>query len=275
MTFVEVPSAKIRYELTGSGDPTVLVHGSLVDGRTWSLVQPGLSASLSVLSYDRRGHGESVGAMRTRPVRDDALDLANLLEKLDLYPVHLIGHSYGGVVSLRLAVDRPELVRSVSVHEPPFLGLLEDDPVDSLEGARLREGIERIQGAIRAGQVEAAAREVVDAFSVEDGAWERLRPEVREGLARHLDRWAEEFSDPESTRAEPSELHDLLIPVLVTNGERSPPFVRRITRHLADQLKNATLRSIPDAGHVPHISDPNRFIALTQAFLVERNVPST
>lgn len=275
MPTATLPGASIRYELSGHGDPTVLIHGSLVDRTSWEMVRPGLSQSLEVLTYDRRGHGESTGSTRSHPVRDDAEDLAQLLEQIDLYPAHLIAHSYGGAVALCLATERPEMVRSLALHEPPFVGLLEDDPATAPEAERLRAGTDAILALVRAGQSGAAARSIVNAFSVEDGAWDRLRPEVQQGLLRNVDRWAEELGDPESTRPDRGALAELLIPVLLTTGERSPPFVRRITTLLAERLRNSTFRTLPRVGHVPHLSDPDQFIALVHGFLVERNVPTT
>ena len=275
MPTANLRNAQIRYDLSGAGDPTVMVHGSLVDRGSWDAVRPGLAQSLTVLTYDRRGHGESVGAVRTRPVRDDSGDLAELLEALDLFPVHVIAHSYGGAVAFRLAADRPEMVRSIALHEPPFFGLLDEDPADALEGERVRAGTEAIRDLVRSGQRERAAREIVGAFSVEEGAWERLRPEVQQGLLRHVDRWAEELGDPEATRPDGALFAELLIPTLLTAGERSPAFVRRITDRLAGRLRNATLWTLPGVSHVPHLSNPDQFIALIHGFLVERNVPST
>jgi pimeloyl-ACP methyl ester carboxylesterase len=275
MTIATLPHASIAYDILGRGDPTVLVHGSLSDRRTWERVRVGLAPSLRVLVYDRRGHGESTGAVRAHPVRDDAADLAQLLEALDLFPVHLIAHSYGGAVALRLAADRPEMVRSLDLHEPPFIGLLEDDPATAPEADRLLSAARTMQSLARSGHPEAAMRQIGDALSGEEGAWDRLASDVQQGLLHLADRWAEELDDPDATRPDRAELAELLIPALLTTGERSPPFLHRITGLLADQLPNATLRTLPGVGHVPHLSDPDQFIALVHGFLVERNVPST
>jgi pimeloyl-ACP methyl ester carboxylesterase len=275
MASAKLENADLRFDLDGEGDPTVLIHGSLVDRTSWDPVRTRLAQSLSVLAYDRRGHGESTGALRPHPVRDDAIDLAQLLQAIDFYPVHLIAHSYGGAVALRLAVDRPEMVRSLVLHEPPFIGLLEEDPATAPEAERLWAGTTAIQALFDAGRPTEAAREIVNAFSVEEGAWERLPPGARSSLIRHIDRWAEELRDPEATHVDRAVLADLLIPALVTTGERSPPFVGRIASRLTDCLRNGTLRTLPGAGHAPHLSDPDQFIATVHSFLVERNVPST
>jgi len=275
MPIVSLRSAKIAYEVAGVGDPTVLIHGSLVDRTSWERVRKGLAPSLTVLTYDRRGHGESTGAPREHPVRDDADDLADLLGSLDLFPVHVIAHSYGSAVALRLASDRPEMVRSLSLHEPPFLALLEEDPATEPEAERLETATRAMLERVRSGDREGAVREVVDSLSLEEGAWDRMGRPVQKTMLRNADRWAEEVSDPEAIRPNVEAANDLLIPILLTKGERSPPFLHRITDRLASGLRNVTVRTIPGAGHAPHVSDPDLFIALIHGFLVERSVPFT
>jgi pimeloyl-ACP methyl ester carboxylesterase len=275
MSVVSLHGTELYYEVHGSsGDPTLLLHGSLVDHRCWDAIVPPLAQNLQVVAYDRRGHGQSTGPTRVHPVRDDAADLAGLLEKTDLYPAHIVAHSYGGAVALRLAIDRPEMVRSLTLHETPFVGLLEDDPVSAEEARRLLLGIRRIQDLMRAGDLSSAVREVVGAFSSESGAWDRLRPEAQQQLIQNASRWSEEFGDPEAIRPEGRGLADLLVPVLLTSGERSPPFLRRVNAALAESLRNVRVLTIPDAGHVPHITSPLQYAGLLLSFLLERNVPT-
>ena len=253
----------------------MLLHGSLVDRRTWDAVRPGLAQSLTVLVYDRRGHGESTGPLRNHPVQDDAKDLAGLLEAIDLFPVHVVAHSYAGAVALRLAVERPEMVRSLLLHEPMLVGVLGDDPATAPEAERIMEAVQSMQNLVKSGHPELAAREIMDALSTEEGGWSRLSPGVQRGLLRHVDRWVEELGDPDATRPERDAFADVLIPVLLTTGERSPPFLHRIVAGTAGRLRNASVRTLPGVGHVPHLTDPDSFIALVHSFLVERNIPFT
>jgi pimeloyl-ACP methyl ester carboxylesterase len=167
------------------------------------------------------------------------------------------------------------MVRSLYLHEPPFVRLLEEDPATAPEADRLSAETKAIQSLVRAGKIEAAAREIADALSSDGGTWDRLRSEVRQSVLGYMVRWAEELDDPEATQPDPAVLSELLIPVLLTTGERSPPFLHRITDLLGERLRNATVRTLPGVGHVPHLSDPDLFIATVQGFLVERNVPST
>lgn len=257
-----------------SGDPTVLVHGSLVDHHNWDAVVGPLSEGLQVLTYDRRGYGRSTGPALTHAVRDDAQDLAGVLEKTELYPAHIVTHSYAGAVALRLAEERPEMVRSLALHEPPMVGLLENDPVSAAEAHRLLDLVAQLQERVRAGDLELAARSLVQTFSVQEGAWERLRPEVQAMAMRHVDLWSREFADRESVEPDSRALRDVMVPVLLTAGEQSPPFLRRIATALAGSLRNVTHQVIPDVGHVPQVSAPHQYVGILLTFLLERNVPT-
>lgn len=269
-----VRGVELHYEVHGSsGDPVVLIHGSLVDLHAWDPIVPGLAHSLEVVSYDRRGHGESVAVPRAHPVRDDAADLAGLLEGLNLYPAHVVAHSYGGAVALRLAIDRPEMVRSLAIHEPPFVGLLAAEPSTALEGEQLLAGARLLQQLIRSGERALAAQELVGTFSTQPGAWGRLPPPVQQACLRTVDQWAEEFDDPEALLPDVAASRDLLLPALLTYGSESPGFLRRITRSLGVLLHNSQVLEIPDAGHVPQLARPHQYAGLLLNFLLERNVP--
>jgi pimeloyl-ACP methyl ester carboxylesterase len=273
---IPVRGGELAYDLHGSGgDPVVLVHGSYVDRRTWDRILPGLSQALHVLAYDRRGYGASSAGPIAGTVRDDAEDLVGLLTELDHFPAHVVAHSYGGAVALKLAAERPEMVRSLAIHEVPYVGLLEDDPTSAPEAERLEDGVRRMRDLIRAGRRAEAAEQLVDQFSTEPGAWARMPAGARASFEGYADRWAAEYGDPEAIRPDPIALHDLLIPVLLTEGGLSPPFLRRITAALEAHLRNGRVQELPESGHAPHLTRPNQYVGLLVNFLLERNVPVT
>ena len=107
----------------GEGEPAVFVHGSFGWGEeTWREQRP-LADSHRLLLVDRRGFGGSPANGRVDFERD-ADDVAELLAD----GAHLVGHSYGGVVSLLAAARKPHAVRSLTVIEPPALGLVRGNP---------------------------------------------------------------------------------------------------------------------------------------------------
>ncbi|MGI0129720.1 MAG: alpha/beta fold hydrolase [Thermoplasmata archaeon] len=269
-----VRGGELSYELSGtSGDPVVLVHGSLSDRHVWDEVVPVLAQSMEVVSYDRRGHGGSPAARRGHPVRDDAADLAGLLEELNVYPVHVIAHSYGGAVALRLAADRPEMVRSLSVHEPPFLGLLADDPASASEAAELLDEVRDLKGLVRAGKTAVVAERLFERFSTEPRAWSRLSSGYQRSITNTVDRWAEEFDDPEAVVPDRAACRELMVPTLLTEGSESPRFLHRVTAALAELLHNSRVVEIPGVGHSPQVARPHQYVGLLLTFLLERNVP--
>lgn len=263
------------YETHGEGgDPVALVHGSLSDHRSWEAVLGPLSTALQVVTYDRRGYGRSAGPRRVHAVREDAADLAVLLERTELFPAHIVAHSYAGAVALRLAVDRPELVRSLALHEAPLIRLLANDPEFSSEVHRWLDLIATSRSAVASGEFDRAAHVVVDAFSMRPGAWDRLRPEARLLATETIGLWSDEFADPESTLPDLPALDDVWVPVLLTQGGESPPVVRRIVATLAGSLRNVTCRTIEGAGHAPHLTSPDPYVGILSTFLLERVVPT-
>src|SRR6266480_6179288 len=156
MPFSPINETWLHYERSGAGEPLVLVHGSWVDGRLWDAVRPALSQSFEVVSFDRRGHSRSVPAPASGTIHDDVDDLAGLIEELDLRPAHVAGASWGGSIALRLAAARPELLRSLSVHEPPLFDLLDDR--DWPELAELRSVLATVAESLDSGDLVGAAR---------------------------------------------------------------------------------------------------------------------
>nr|WP_167216264.1 alpha/beta hydrolase [Kribbella shirazensis] len=117
----------------GAGNVLLLVHGWGGDGHSWDPVRFG---ARRVVTVDLRGHGRS-------PVPDDgyrpadyAADLAALITATGLQPVVAVGHSMGGQVVVRLALDHPELVRALVVIDPAYGA---DDAEAATFGRRLAD----------------------------------------------------------------------------------------------------------------------------------------
>jgi pimeloyl-ACP methyl ester carboxylesterase len=116
-------AAPVHVTVWGEGEPAVFVHGSFGWGEeTWREQRP-LGEEYRLLLIDRRGFGASPPDGRVDFERD-ADDVAELLGD----GAHLVGHSYGGVVSLLAAARRPESVRSLALIEPPAFGVARGTP---------------------------------------------------------------------------------------------------------------------------------------------------
>ncbi|MGH2989690.1 MAG: alpha/beta fold hydrolase [Solirubrobacterales bacterium] len=196
MAEIDVNGVRTHYELAGDGDGMVLVHGSWDDLHAFDGVAPALAQRYRVLAYDRRGHSGSTGE---GTIDDDVADLAALIESLDLAPAHVVGHSLGGSVALRFAIARPDLLRTVNVHEPPLFALLADDPEGRAQLEEAAGRIEEVVAEIEAGNPETAARRFVDEVALGPGAWETLPPKVHDTMIGNAATFAEEVRDRRCT----------------------------------------------------------------------------
>lgn len=272
-TRVPVDGAELAAWITGGpGEPVALVHGSFVDHTTFDRVALLLDRSLVVVRYDRRGHGASDRASGPYELERDARDLAALVEALDLHPVHLVGHSLGGLVALEVALDRPELVRGLVLHEPPLYGLL---PSASPDLARMREATARAVRRLDEGERSRAARELTEEMGLSEGEWERLGGAGQEVVFRHAARALAELESAATFAAAIDRLDQLDLPVLVTSGATTPPVFAEIADRLAARLPNARRRILAGTGHVPQLAAPALFGGVVLEFLLDRNVPVT
>lgn len=85
----------------------MLIHGAWVDRHNWDQFVPHVSGEFQVLSYDRRGHGDSDRPEFQGRMQDDVDELAGLLTRLSLAPAHVVGNSHGGMIALRMAANHP------------------------------------------------------------------------------------------------------------------------------------------------------------------------
>lgn len=119
MQTIEIGDAVLAYTERGSGSPVLLIHGSGTYSRTFEPVLDELPDDVRAIAYDRRGFGASTGPP-ARGLGEHVEEAAALLEALDAAPATVLGSSTGGVVALRLAVARPELVSALVLVEPAF-----------------------------------------------------------------------------------------------------------------------------------------------------------
>ena len=108
-----VRGAHIRYFVGGDGSSLVLVHGLGGAASNWVELAPALSRSYRVLALDLPGHGGSSPLPAAPSLTPFADVVAAVAEREGLLPAAVVGHSFGGLVTLRLALRRPEAVRAL------------------------------------------------------------------------------------------------------------------------------------------------------------------
>jgi pimeloyl-ACP methyl ester carboxylesterase len=244
-----------------------------VDGGVWDGVVPLLSRSFEVLAYDRRGHGHSSCPPGQGSVREDVADLASLIEVLELGAAHVAGASLGGSIALRLAAARPELVCSVSVHEPPFFDLLDAEEPDIPELTELRLRLATVAERLASGDLEGGARLYFDKVAETPGGWEGLDRRRRELLLSHAPTYLDQCRDPDALGIEIEQLASFEGPALLTHGDRRPPLFRRIVDRVAAVMPGARTEAIPGSAHDPQLTHPGPYARLIEDLVGDRVVP--
>lgn len=141
-------SGSLRYHVGGAGEPLLLLHGLAGSTGNWVELLPELLSRYRVLSVDLPGHAGSGRLQRGATTADFAAVAATVLEAEATGPALVAGHSFGGLVALRLAQSRPELVR----------GLLLVSPAGIATSTRVAHAIVLVSATIRPGRLVAPLR---------------------------------------------------------------------------------------------------------------------
>jgi len=273
-----VPGARIRYRAAGSG-PTLLLGQSGEGGIDRAVPLAALLADrFTVVTYDRRGLAGSPVDDLAAPVTmathvDDA---ARLIAAVADGPVLMAGFSYGAVIGLHLAVERPHLVAGLVAHEPVAPGLL-----SAPDAERLRTELASVE-AIHAAQGWMAAIRAIGPILGIDPARQQREPGVELGspFAEHRRADFERFLAVDIPAARQDHLARadvaaIRVPVIAAAGADTPVHVldRRAAVELAGLL-GSELVAFP-GGHNGDLVRPRAFAAaLTESLSVlDRNVP--
>jgi len=226
---------ELNYTESGRGVPLIFVHGTLGDYSTWESQMGPFSGSYRAISYSRRYNYPNSNKMQPRhSAIVEAEDLAAFIKKLDLGRVHVIGHSYGGYTALFLAIKHPELVRTLTLSEPPVV--FADDSVEQTKQRVLKQA----RAAFENGDTEGAVRAIID--STHEGAYAKIPESIRPLLLRN----AEELralvrSDDMYPPLDRAIVRKIAAPTLLLSGEKSTPSLKSASTEL-EQLLPEKLR---------------------------------
>lgn len=260
------------YITTGEGAPLVLLHGALDCGAlSWYSVLPALAKDFRVIAPDCPGYGESAKPVTHYNVAFYVEWLHSFFQKLDLPPAILMGSSQGGAIALHYAIRYPQhikqlvlvnsagLVSQYSVSVFGFLvrsGLLKLLPLQLLE--RWLENyllVNRTQLDERFDLLKQYEKQVTTTLKDQQSAYWRRSIQI--------------------TRALPmTELRQVSQQTLLLWGEHDYLFPARIAQMAAQAIPQAYFQLIPEAGHAPHLENPNGFLHSLHTFLQERLLPA-
>src|SRR3989442_3585884 len=191
----DVGQVKLVYVEAGLGEPVVFVHGMPTDYRAWNgQIQP-FSSKYHTIAYSRRLAQPNQNSMdyEKSTIENNSADLVGLIQELEISPVHLVGHSYGGFASAFCASTNPQLIRTLTLIEPAvstillknlksmsgFLGLLLEHPSIAVSAAKFqRNSLNPSLKAFRQGDFDAALRYNLDGIMNRHGPWYQIPAQV-------------------------------------------------------------------------------------------------
>jgi pimeloyl-ACP methyl ester carboxylesterase len=123
MQSVNVNGVDLDYEVTGAGEPVLLISPVIADGFLPLLAEPALADHYRLIRYHKRGWVGSTHTPAPVSIADHADDAAALLDHLGLRPAHIAGHSSGAAVAAQLALDHPQYVHTLVLLEPSLISV--------------------------------------------------------------------------------------------------------------------------------------------------------
>jgi pimeloyl-ACP methyl ester carboxylesterase len=243
------------------------IHSFASSWRQYRSLVTRLAPAAHVIVPDLYGHGGHPAWCWKRPftLADEAAALEALLPPAG--PLHLVGHSYGAAVALRLAAGHRARVRSMALYEPAVWGTLtalRPGEPGTLEIEAVRDDTSRL---IAAGELEAASERFVD-YWAGAGAWAATplerRPRLMDAVAGLRHGWHATFLERWTMDA----LRALDIPCLLLTGTRSTSAARLGLRLLSESLPRATVLEFEGLDHLGPMSHPQLVDPAIQAFLL-------
>ncbi|MCX7566972.1 alpha/beta hydrolase [Sulfitobacter sp. F26169L] len=248
----------------GAPRRALAIHCTLGHTGAWRGVAAALKDDLSLLAFDLPSHGRSGVWDRTGNVHDVATDMARALIN---EPMDLIGHSFGATVALRIAVETPELVRSVTMIEPVyFAAAIEDEPELLVQ---YKEDSQELDAAFASGDEREAARVFNRGWG--DGTpWDSLPKKMQDymaGLVHYVPASAACLHYDSAGLLQPRRMARANMPVLLIEGDQSPPMSAKVGVSLEKRLPDVERVIIKGAGHMLPVTHPDAVVAPVRALL--------
>ncbi|MGM9923110.1 MAG: 2-succinyl-6-hydroxy-2,4-cyclohexadiene-1-carboxylate synthase [Bacillus sp. (in: firmicutes)] len=263
---IESNGVAYEVEITGAGEPLLLLHGFTGDSSTWKNLSD-LHENYRCIMPDLIGHGKTDHPEKAERYRieEAANDLRTILEKLNIDQVHVVGYSMGGRLGLAFAVLHSEKVKTLTL-ESASPGLATEEERDSRkrQDDRLAEKIER-EGI--ASFVE--YWQDIPLFQSQNRLAPQFKRQIHKQRLANSEKGLANSLRGMGTGVQPSwwnELQSLAMPVFLITGSYDEKFCR-IAKAMKECIKRCEWRTIQEAGHAIHVENPEMFGRIVSGFV--------
>jgi pimeloyl-ACP methyl ester carboxylesterase len=258
MSAILLDAGIVHYEVFGRGKPILLLHGWLGSWRYWMPTMESLSDTFRTYALDFWGFGDTDQPGDRYSIDDYVRQLSDFLDGLGISSISLVGHSLGGVVALRAALDFPQRVDKLVLVDTPIHG---DSLAASVKLAR--NPFSRLVAGPRT-MVGLWMR----SLKKSSADWAQMYDEIVEDTTRLDENAVQESVEHMLTLDLRPDLQKLYTHTLVIHGEKDE-FVSPDQTHLFNGETVATAQVVILQGcrHFPFLDEPSKFNRLLKEFL--------
>jgi pimeloyl-ACP methyl ester carboxylesterase len=261
--------AALKCRQAGSGPAVLCLHSSGGSSAQWKALTGRLARGHRVIAPDFLGHAGSPAPVAGggTVLEQDTAQVAAIAAAHG--GVHVVGHSYGAAVALRLALEHPRLVRSMVLYEPVVFGALDGGGADAPLWQEITQVGRTIVMHARLSRLLASARLFVDYWSGA-GSWPALGAARQGTVALRMSTVAAHFSALFGWQPMPA-LRNLRVPLLLVHGERTRRVAAVVAARLAEALPAAERLRIGGAGHMGPLTHAGAFEHAVLHFVTARD----
>ncbi len=246
-------NGQIYYELIGSGEPIVFIHGFTLDHMMWRPQVEYFSKNYRVVTYDARGFGKS--SLPDAPY-NHAADLHALFEHLDIKQANIVGLSMGGRIATNFTLAYPKMVKTLTLMDSALDGYKSE--VDWRVHAK-EQGLEKAKEnwlnhelftvTQKRTEVVSALRAIIENYS----GWHWLHHDPQ---------------SPANTHAR-DRLHEITKPTMIIVGEGDLLYFHNISNVLATGIPGSRREIVPNTGHMVNMEASDKVNKLLIDFMVK------
>ena len=261
---------ELHYLEKGKGDAIVFVHGGGGDYSSAENQLDPLAGQYRAITYSRAYCYPNTNEFQPKySFEIEAEYLATLMKKLDVKNAHIVGSSIGGNISLCLAIQHPELVRTLTLAEAPVR--FKGDPVN--ENPQRQKAI---RAAFEKGKPEEALRMIFEFGKDGKQTWDKFTPEFQKLHLRNARSWEAGFRYDMWTLIDREAVKKLAIPTLFMTGQLSEDRYQKIMAEMTRLIPEAKRQTvvIPGAGHPMWYTHPEPCRKALLEFLKDKARPA-
>jgi pimeloyl-ACP methyl ester carboxylesterase len=260
MPYAQVEDLSIHYEIGGTGEPLLLLHGMSNNSQSWREQMQELKDHYTVIAWDAPGYGKSSDpAEEFRSFKEFARILEGLLEQLNLEKIYLLGHSMGAAIAIDFCTLYPHKVKKLILADPTRGAAALDSKVNE---QKLKERLFSIGNL----DPEEIADKRIKAL-LSPNASKEVYQRVKEIMSQVRPAGYRSVAYSLYYQNQMTLLPTMDVPVLVMCGELDTVTPVKEAEAIHDQLKNSQLVIIPKGGHLCYQENPEAFNARIIEFL--------